>query len=202
MADPHALDLSSLSPKDRSSIGSQYTEVIDKLKQYADNCLYLYDREKLFSTTRDHRRELHTLLKKAFVRTPKFAAALGLQIDRKGSGFEVHELRRALRVRPDGRHVPQVIVSLTQSEWIGETRDIPRHLFRGGTTLVLDLSVDGPRPESMIRYSIGKGITNKTRRARTAVFVQKNADDPLRALMFASGRPEPFAALHAFGEDL
>jgi hypothetical protein len=52
-----------------------------------------------------------------------------------------------------------------------------------------------------VKYRIIKNVTSADRRARTAEFVRKAAADPLRALFFAHDRTEPFAALHALGEE-
>lgn len=195
-----SFEVTSLRDSERESLMELYGKVVNHLKKYADQCLYLYDREELFNVTRNCRRTLHTLLKKTFAKTPAFAAALGLDIDPEDPDFEVHELRRALIVRPDGRHAPHVIVALTQSLTIAATSDTPAYKFRGGTTLIVDLSVQDSRPEKIIRYSIGKNIANEKRRQRTADFKAKNAQDPLRALLFAEDRSEPFAALHNLGE--
>jgi hypothetical protein len=195
-----SFDLSQLTNAERAAIVPEYAAAVEQLKRYADECLYLYDRDELFKKTRKHRRDIHALLKRAFGKSPKFAAGLGLDIDPKKPIFEVHALRRALRVTAEGRHVPQVVVALTQSTKIPEKDGTPAHVFRGGTTLVLDLSVNDPDPERIIRYSIGKNIANRDRRLRTAEFKRQTANDALRALLFADDRPEPFAALHAFGD--
>jgi hypothetical protein len=186
--------LATLSPKEYKAVTAitmQYQGVVDKLKRYADDCIYLKDRHKLYKRTRLERRRLHRALKRAFATTPKFAEGLGLDPAAK---FEVHEVRSALRVTADGRRTPNVIVALTQSTIIPPTKDTPSHRFHGGTTLVVDLA------EEAVRYRIGKNINNANRRERTAAFVRDNSNDPLRALMFDHDRAEPFAALHALGE--
>jgi hypothetical protein len=187
-------DLSELSSRDHKAITKitmGYKGIVQRLKAYADACIYLNDRQELFEKTSRVRQELQASLEPAFARTPKFAEGLGL--DPKAE-FDVHELRPALRVTADGRRIPQVIVSLTQSTLVPKTKDTPAHLFRGGSTLVVDLA------EEVVRYRIGKNINSKTRRERTATFVRDNANDPLRALMFAGDRNEPFAVLHALGD--
>jgi hypothetical protein len=188
------LDYSTLPRNARSEIAKQYGIAVEGLKRYADTCLYLQDRTKLFDVTRNHRRELHGQLKNAFKAVPEFAVELGLA---PGKSFEVHELRRAMRVGPDGRHIPQVVVALTQSEGVRADKEegTLRYIFRGGSTLVVDLSV----PE--IKYKIVKNIGSVHRRRRTAAFVSKSLSDPLHALFFGPGRREPFAALHALADD-
>jgi hypothetical protein len=90
-----------------------------------------------------------------------------------------------------------VIVALTQSTTMAEdgATGTPRHTFRGGSTLIVDLSV----PE--IKYRIVKNIGSTDRQARTAAFVRAAAADPLRALFFSPDRKEPFAALHALADE-
>lgn len=188
------LDLSRFTKKVRLAIEEQYGVIIEGLKRYADAAIYLDDRERLFHATREQRRELHKQLEVACRAVPEFAAELGLDPTKR---FEVHELRRAMRVSPDGRYIPQIVASLTQSTQVKESREdgTPRHFFRGGSTLLVDLSV----PE--VKYRIVKNIDSKGRQDRTAAFVREAAADPLRALFFAPDRSEPFAALHALADD-
>jgi hypothetical protein len=174
------LELPTLSP--------QYLVILDQLKSYADACSYINDREDLFVRTRQRREALHEVLAKIFEQTPQFAAELGL--DPK-LGFEVHKLRRAIRTTPDGRYVPQIVVALTQSREIQVAGAPERQFFRGGSTLIVDLA------KPAIQYKITKRIDSETRRQRTEAFLQDVLQDPLRALLMASDRQEPFAALHS-----
>jgi len=178
----------------QQKIATQYRGVIKGLKRYADACLYLEDRRRLFDVSRRERRRLHGQLTIAFRAVPEFAGELGLDPQQ---GFEVHELRRAMRISPDGRNIPQVIVALTQSRAIeaNQADGTPGYVFRGGSTLVVDLSI----PE--IKYRIFKNIASKSRQDRTAAFIRDAAADPLRALFLMPERPEPFAALHALADD-
>jgi hypothetical protein len=188
------LDVSRFPRRVQAQILAQYGEVLEGLERYANSCLYLENRAELFAQARAHRGALRTQLRGAFKAVPEFAAELGINPARS---FEVHGLRPAMRIGPDGRHTPQVIVSLTQSTTIQadpETKT-PRHTFRGGSTLIVDLSV----PE--IKYRIVKNIGSVDRRARTAAFVRAAAADPLRALFFSPDRKEPFAALHALADE-
>ena len=177
-----------------TAVAAQYAVIIQRLKEYADASLYLQDREELFHVTREQRIILHEQLKVAFKAVPEFAAELGLDPTKK---FEVHELRRAMRVSPDGRYIPQVVVALTQSMQIKGSKEegTPSHFFRGGSTLLVDLSI----PE--VKYRIIKNIGSEDRQARTAAFVREATADPLRALFFAPDRKEPFAALHSLADD-
>jgi hypothetical protein len=125
------LDQSKFPRRVRTELKKQYGSVIEGLKRYADACFYLEDRRELFDATREQRRKLHDQLVVAFKAVPEFAAELGLD---PGQKFEVHELRRAMRVGPDGRYIPQLVVALTQSQ-IVKKEGTPRHIFRGGATL-------------------------------------------------------------------
>ena len=94
----------------RSSTGSRPTP---------NECFYLQDRKQLFEVTRSYRRILHRQLRAAFKAVPAFARELGLD---PGLGFEVHELRRAMRVTLDYKYIPQLVVVLTQSKLVKEDR--------------------------------------------------------------------------------
>jgi hypothetical protein len=86
-------------------------------------------------------------------------------------------------------------VALTQSEKVvKDNEDTPTFTFRGGSTLVVDLTV----PE--VKYKIVKNMDSESRRARTEAFVRDVAADPVRSLFLAPNRPEPFAALHAIAD--
>jgi len=188
------LDSSQFPRSVRTELRKQYRVVIEGLKRYADACLYLDDREALFKVTREQRFKLHQQLGVAFKAVPAFAKELGLDPAQK---FEVHELRGATRMSPDGRHVPQIVVALTQSRVVKADKKggTPSYIFRGGSTLVVDLSI------SEVKYRIVKNIESKKRQGRTAAFIREAAADPLRALFFAPNRREPFAALHSLADD-
>ncbi|HKX27768.1 MAG TPA: hypothetical protein VJ302_08760, partial [Blastocatellia bacterium] len=176
---------------DLPAVPDQYEAVLDQFKRYADDCLYIKDRKKLFDQTRKQRRELHRHFEKMFDESPAVASALGLNAELK---FEVHALRCSARVSPDGRYLPQIIVSLTQSRWIqveGPHGTAAPHLFRGGSTIIVDLT------EPAIKYVIFKRIDSQTREQRTAEFLSQALRDPIRALLFNQNQAEPFAALHA-----
>ena len=107
------LDYSNFTRKVQAAIRQQYVDIVEGLKA-------LRRRLPLPRTTarRCSRRRagtgamLHAQLKAAFQAVPQFAEQLGLD---PADRFEVHELRRAMRISPDGRYIPQVVVALTQS---------------------------------------------------------------------------------------
>ena len=172
-------------------IQEQYASVVSGLKGYADSCLYLSNREKLFAATQQQRQSLSSQLGKAFQAVPEFADELGLDASQP---FEVEEIRSGMRIGPMGRHIPQAVVSLIQSQQVTPKGQKP-YTFRGGSTVVVDLTV----PE--VKYCIRKSIHSDNRRSRTAAFLRYSESDPLRALFFSPERREPFAALHLLGDD-
>jgi hypothetical protein len=107
----------------------QYEFIIKGLKRFADACLYVRNRRELFKKTYHQRIVLRDQLKKVFAAAPSFAGELGLDPAQK---FDVHELRHAMRVGPDGKQVPQIIVALTQSRTIMQDREnsTPEYLFK------------------------------------------------------------------------
>jgi hypothetical protein len=183
------LDLARLPAPTRNTIASAYAAIVDDLRQFANATLYIADREALFNAARDERRRLHRRLRTAFNRVPSFARELGL--DRR-LPFEVHQLHRAMRVSTSGRPVPQLIVNLTQEKPLAGA---PGGLFRGGSTLIVDLTVPA------VRYRIMKNVDSRARQQRTLEFNRQVSGDPLHALLFAPQRKEPFAALHVSIED-
>ena len=164
-----------------------YRRLLTRLRRYADACHYIHDRKQLFERTRRVRRELHKTLAKDFQADPSFAGVIGLD---PTLPFEVHELRRAVRTRPDGHEVPQVIVALTQERPIAVPGAAIDPMHRGGSTLIVDL--DAPA----IQYAVFKRISSQTRERRASEYLAGVYADPLRALLLAPGRDEPFAALH------
>ena len=113
--------------------------------------------------------------------------------------FEVHSVRPARRVTPDGDIKTDVIVVITQR------RQVPRDpanptagtfTFRGGCTLVID-PANGAEP---IRYSVVKSIWSEKRMDWQRQFENSQLGLTLRSLYFADGdrtdEKEPFALVH------
>jgi hypothetical protein len=166
-----------------------------QLKRYADACTYISDRNELFIVTRRQRKQLHNTLKEVFAALPaEVRAAFGqrLGLDPATDTFEVHELRRSIRVSPDGKHLPQIILALTQDAEL-KVADSTQ-TFRGGSTLLIDLA------NSTVKYAIRKRVNSCTRRARTEKFLKNALADPLRSLLLGTAQREPFAALHALAD--
>jgi len=150
-----------------------------------------------------------------------FDRALGLSLDpsatphsiaRDEKGwprFEVHSVRPARRLGPDGQAQTDLVIEITQKrmgffdrklqEEVDSGRLLPAaepdFYFRGGCTLLIDPEAPKPR----VRYCIGKGITNPRRFAAHLRYLTGESDGSLRATYFRdpeSFKREPFALLH------
>ena len=196
-------DTSKFTRRQLETIRSRYEPILEKLRTYAKEVLYIQDRKTLFDKTRDHRGRLHRMLKEAFIAVPAFAKQLGLEFgkdfDPKVDKFEVHSLRASMRATADGRYIPQAVVVLTQEKPVsaaaaGSGVRLPK--FRGGSTVVVDLTVADD-----IKYRIVKNINNAARQESTNAFVQSAMADPLRALLVAPQGNEHFLALHTLADE-
>jgi hypothetical protein len=187
----------------RGAVAEGYRAILANLKEYANACLYLDERETLFHITRRRRAALHDQLAPMLKAAPRFARGLGLD---GRQPFQVRGLRTAIRTRSDGKQTPQVIVSVLQSTLVAADRrtDTPAYTFRSGSTFIVDLL------SSTIRYQIGKGLGaargrgaagTASRHVRSADFARRVAADPLLGLLFAANPPEPFAALHSLVDE-
>jgi hypothetical protein len=119
--------------------------------------------------------------------------------------FEVHSLRGARRVGPDGESLDQVIISITQKRKMTveeavapeDLEEAARFNFRGGCTLILDLQ------DLSLRYVVKKPIDDEKRLKRQREYRMGGAETTLRATYFGnpnqderSEGDEPFAFLH------
>ncbi|HET7229019.1 MAG TPA: hypothetical protein VFJ16_03420 [Longimicrobium sp.] len=139
---------------------------------------------------------------------------LGLRTNKHGiPKLEVHSIRAARRVGPDGDLVNDVVVCITQRRKVLVNPDDPvppgwydddeRHdddpewfWFRGGCTLVLDLETHS------LRYAVVKRIGSESRLRRQRLFKTGGELAGLRATYFGdpTRSAEPFAFLHASHE--
>lgn len=179
---------------------------------------YEESREKLFLDARRRAFELRNWIldnRDAFGETA--ARSLGLRLDadapktirrRRDTRLphvEVHSVRLADRIGPDGQREPQVIIEITQerrayrtAELQAEMDDVgrrpgvrPDFTFRGGATLIVDARTHE------IRYAIVKAIDSEARLAAERAFRFGGAAETLGATYFGASRQrEPFAFLH------
>jgi hypothetical protein len=107
--------------------------------------------------------------------------------------FEVHSLRSARRVTPDGDTVNQAIVVLTQKRKV-KADDGSDSTFRGGCTLIFELA-GSPK----LSYCIRKSIKDEHRLSDQLTYRSSLTESPNdRALYFGQTdtEREPFAFLH------
>jgi hypothetical protein len=107
-------------------------------------------------------------------------------------GIEVHSVRPARRIGPDGQSRTDLVVEITQT-----FRPFPPNSgkFRGGCTLLIDL--EETNPENKVRYFVRKRVGSSERVDAQKTYSQSIAqshrgtyfDDP-------DGGKEPFALLH------
>ena len=139
----------------------------------------------------------------------KARAVTGLEVSKENDKkykFEVHSVRGARRIAPDGRALNQVIISITQKRMVPSVKPgEPDFRFRGGCTLILDLQ------DLTLEYAIVKTIGDKVdaagkveenaRLQRQRKYRQSGERMSLRETYFgASGQDgveEPFALLHS-----
>ena len=166
--------------KPSADAGAGYAKIEQVLRDFAEKCAYIRDREELFKVTRGFRVALNREFEAASHDSPEFRAGLGLA----DGNIEVHALRRAMRAQPNGRIDPELIVSVAQT----------RRGRIGGATLVVN-----PAESMSPRYRIVKPIDDQRRQAATAEFRAANDADPLRRLLLAR-QSNQFALLHELSE--
>jgi hypothetical protein len=117
---------------------------------------------------------------------------------------EVHSVRPARRVGPDGQQVAELVIEITQSrmgyrnpddqqkaEALPPGKQPPADFkFRGGCTLLVDMTT------RKVRYAVSKDIRSRQRMERQRRYLFEGDEVSLRATYFARGSDEPFAFLH------
>jgi hypothetical protein len=119
--------------------------------------------------------------------------------------FEIHDVRPARRIGPDGQFVQDLVVEITQSrpgfrdpdrQVAADRGELPSSMIsdftlRGGCTLVIELET------AMPRYFIRKSILSESRLRAQRDFVNDAGAGAMRATYFgAADCDEPFALLH------
>lgn len=205
---------------------NKLSNIADFLRRFQDEISYVTEREAIYKITQRFKAELHDMLAHKMENSTDFSNLTGLlysESDLAPYGispgeygipkFEVHSLRRARRVGPDGDALNQIIISITQkrkikkSEWLQFTSPATQKVeailgdsneddvvFRGGSTLIIDLD------SRSLKYCINKPIIDKER-LETQIKHQKNfGGTSLYATYFsnslAQDNPEPLAMLH------
>ncbi len=188
---------------------------IDWLKDYRFE--FIGDRRKIYEETRVRCRGLESWFQEHADLSHDMVRSMGLwlrstdaprTIRRSRAGppaVEVHSVRVAYRVGPDGEQEPQIIVEVTQErrgyrrseqqaliEAQGRVRGISVDFtFRGGATLVVDLRT------RRIRYCIRKDIADLARLEEQRGFMFEASSENLAETYLDVGQAaEPFAFLH------
>jgi hypothetical protein len=130
----------------------------------------------------------------------QFVAALGFRPAKKDDEIggikgevrpiEVHSVRPARRIGPDGQSRADIVVEMTQSFWPAAN---PTSRYRGGCTLIVDLQT------FELRYLIRKRLDGSSGVSQQSAFRMATTDEWTLAANFyssISGDREPFALLH------
>lgn len=187
---------------------------VDSLRQVSPDWTLTTSRQKVWQEMKKSGEAIHKWLLSEEIReiASHFGLALGKDapqsIERKDGlpVFEVHSVRPARRLGPDGQTLTDLILEITQKRHgylnpqVQEKVDSggiepPPHDFwlRGGCTVLMDLD------SREVRYCIGKGMTSEARLANQRAFVRTSGS--LQATYFGDPRrreqAEPFAMLHS-----
>jgi hypothetical protein len=179
------------------------------LKQLRD---YKRTRRDYFTQSQDLARKLHELIEAHLsAEIEELAGGCvrlvqpleGIRVKDGRPVFEVHSVRSAERVGPDGDSVNQIVVVITQQRTLLlDPADPagPEFAFRGGVTLIFNL-------ESFeLQYAIGKGIDDDRRLQAQREYLRTGRVADLWGTYFDKpylrGVAEPFAMLHRTGEEL
>jgi len=175
------------------------------LRKMAD---YSPTREDLFRNMWSTRAALHDLIATEVDRAP-FEKITGVALTMRpglegitddghdNPKFEVHSVRPAQRIGPDGDALNQAVISITQKRVLpldASDPEGPKFDFRGGCTMIFDLNT------LSLRYCIPKSIDNPDRLEAQRQYRRTGRAASLRATYFAectlSDQEEPFALLH------
>lgn len=159
------------------------TAVAERIRDDISRTLYIQDRKELFDVLTKVRKTTHDYIEQTMSdksdepHKPEFMRVTGLNISESNRalleitpssanpnmpGFEVHAVRPALRVSPDGVIIKQLIMIITQRRklYLKDGDKTSEKLdFRGGCTLIFDL--EGKEPS--LRYAITKPIEDDER---------------------------------------
>lgn len=193
-----------------------FEPLADLLRGDTGNLTYLSDRREIYDKTEAICSQLNEWIKnkEGFRKLKEFSKVAGITFEfglkglrrKKGDTippFQIHSLRPARRVGPDGDTLNQLIISIIQTREISAETEINKTSsgkskpsavkFRGGTTLILDLDT------MKLRYAITKDIADENRLNRHLQYHQSlMMDGSLKSTYFKkmTSSNEPFAMLH------
>lgn len=187
----------------------------EKLRDEVSGLVYSTDRQELYNRTERICGSLNQWIKEeGYYQLEKFSETAGVTFQFNLEGlrgnpekdmvprFQIHSVRPARRVGPDGDSLNQLIISIIQ------TREIPLNKsngdnsnaagkpetfnFRGGSTLILDLDT------MQLRYAIRKNIGSETRLSRLRQYrADAELDGSPRDLFSAADQRNRGAVCHA-----
>jgi hypothetical protein len=170
---------------------------LSHLREWADEHAHAATRDAVFKLEREMRAQVHQWLETHFrdhERGLDDAEFLGLDTTLP---FEVHALRVANRVGPDGELLRQIVLEVLQEEREPVREDDPggpTTTIEGGCTLIADLG------KLTIDYCIRKDVGSRSRLARQRQHLGETAGGALHATYFGEvTRNEPVARLHRGG---
>jgi hypothetical protein len=196
---------------DMTNLETPVGAIVGVLRDFQNLLNYKTRREEIFNLTVDMKRQLHDKLSTKFEHSEAFLKTTGLSLGnsfnnqiRIGSNgelaFEVHSLKRARRLGPEGLAIDQMIITITQTRNIRPKRNQENSengnetaiKFRGGCTLIFDLD------NMKLKYSIIKGIDDEERLQRQKDFVNRwsTLSFESRCYHYNGFSSEPFAFLH------
>ncbi len=182
--------------------------VMNSVKIHCDADL---DRTEIFDLNYDNRWAMWRTLNSEMNKDPRILLGLGLVPgiprynadgtlhDGKRWGpttFEVHNVRPARRVAPDGSYRTEIVAVITQRQraLLDPSKPEGRWFwFRAGATLI----IDPRRDKRMIRYAILKNGASQTRLEIQRKATRGGYLSALQGLYFGPSEGEPFALIHA-----
>ena len=210
--DVRALSVDSLRwPAVRSSQGF-FEPLAQKLRDLVAKYRYFQTRRHVYEATEKISGDLHNwIATEGHAQLKEFSQIAGITFDRfefadlrkDKTGlpkFQIHSLRPARRVGPDGDSLNQLIISIIQTRVVpvdSPIDGISKMKFRGGATLILNLDT------MQLQYAIRKSIGDKGRLERYKDYYRGlTMDGSPRATYFkrVASAEEPFALLHRSAE--
>lgn len=183
----------------------------ESLKKLVPDLSYQSDRFKLFAQAMKSAAKLHDYFVDPKAAKAAEAAHLVLDKGKKDSLYrnekgvpllEVHSVRPARRIGPDGQTIEELVIEITQRRRgyydpeiqrkvdAGEINPpAPEFIFRGGCTLLVDLST------AKVRYCIYQNIMSEDRLRRMREFLKNGFGPSLRATYFGDSCKEYYRQL-------
>jgi hypothetical protein len=155
---------------DEHRASPQLLGALSLLRDFAHQHVHTTDRRGVFELSRGMRRAMHGWLREHFASGtagPRDAAFLGID---PGLPFEVHSLRVANRVGPDGDLLRQLVLSVLQERSVpilaGDRRG-PQMVVEGGSAILADLQ------RLQVAYCVRKNVDSDSRLDRQREFAAR-----------------------------